>query len=911
MTDSSSLPVSESSLTTTPWHTLNVSEALTVLQTDPACGLTTPKAEERRAVYGPNQLPEKPPTPAWRRFLDQFCNLLIVVLIAAGILAGFVGDIADMLVIFGVVLLNAVLGFYQENRAEHIIGALKKALVQKARVWRDGEKVDVPSSFLVPGDIVELEPGDRLPADGRLLRSSQLEVDESMLTGESKAARKDACALVAAGADLGDRSNMGYMNTVVTRGRAKMVVTATGAGTEIGRIAGLLQNASDEQTPLQERLDRLGQRLALIAGTVVVLIFALEFWRGKPLVDIILTAVALAVAAIPEGLPAVVTVTLAIGMFRMARQGAVIKRLAAVETLGSTTVICTDKTGTLTMNQMTATAGWAAGCSFEVDGQGYDPSGRIVLHNTDLKVPNFPLLLRAGALCNDASFVSDDHGGRTLVGDPTEGALLVLSEKAGAIPDWPRLAEVPFDSERKIMITVHHADDGTLRMMVKGAPQMVLDMCGTMLWGEGTQSLTPEYRQRVADHAEQMAGHALRVLALAEGVVKEDALDDPLAAAQNLVLTALVGLMDPPRPEVRDAIAECHDAGIAVKMITGDYGVTAAAIGQKIGLTGRVLSGTEIQAMDDAQLFACVNDVAIFARVSPEHKMRIVTALRQHDHVTAMTGDGVNDAAALKQADIGIAMGRSGSDVTREAAAMVLTDDNFSTIVHAVEAGRTIYDNIIKFVRFQLSTNIGALLTVLTAPLFGLAVPFYPVQILWVNIIMDGPPAMSLGFDPVRRNVMNRPPRPRRDAILSWPRLRRLALHGLTMMAGTLGVYAYALAQGEDLAVARTLAFTTFVMFQVFNVFNARVDGHEFALSPAMFSNGKLWGSLLAIISLQIAAIYWPFAQTIFHTTALDLQHWGMAVGVASSIILLDDGHKLLMRLWHWYRHERVTLVRG
>ncbi|MEW5726488.1 MAG: HAD-IC family P-type ATPase [Pseudomonadota bacterium] len=879
----------------TRWHVMTAAEACERLGSSAEHGLAHDEAGRRLAEHGPNRLPEKKAKPAWRMFLEQFQNLLTIVLVAAGLLAGMIGDTTDMVVILVVVTFNACLGFYQEYRAEKILDALKGMLAQQSRVRRAGDKVEVPAEQLVPGDLVLLEAGDRVPADGRLTAAHGLEVDESTLTGESLSVTKATHALDDAEAALADRANLAFMNTVVTRGRGEMLVTATGPATEMGRIAGLLETALEGRTPLQDRLDQLGRRLAIIAGAVVAVIMVMGLVRGEPIVEVIMTAVALAVAAIPEGLPAVVTVTLAIGMYRMARRGAIVKRLAAVETLGSTTVICSDKTGTLTMNQMTATAGWAAGRRFTVEGEGYGAEGRLEPADGGGSLPALAPLLRAARLCNDSRLAEDPKAGRVVVGDPTEGALLVLAEKAGVAPPPPRLAEVPFDSATKFMATFHADGDGAAVVAVKGAPDVVLEMCARVRLTDGDHPLDAARRDEVRHEMERLGGQALRVLALAERRLPDGLPADPGAAVGELTLLALVGLMDPPRPTAREAVAACRAAGIAVKMITGDHRVTAAAIGRALGLDGEVVTGAELDRMDDPELARRIDDIAVFARVAPDHKVRIVRALKERGHVAAMTGDGVNDAAALKAADIGVAMGRTGSDVTREAATMVLTDDDFSTVVRAVREGRTIYDNILKFVRFQLSTNVGALLTVFTAPLLGMPVPFHPIQILWVNIIMDGPPAMALAFDPARAGLMNDPPRRRGEAILSGRRLLRLSAYGITMTVGTLAVLAWAL-RTHDVATARTLAFTTFVLFQFFNVFNARV-GRGSAFNHAFFANGKLWLALLAVVGLQAVVVHWGPAQALFHTSDLSAAQWALAAAVASSVLVLDEARKLVLRV--------------
>lgn len=871
------------------WHGLSAEQACRQLDSHVQDGLAGAEAARRLERLGPNRLPEKKARSKARMLAEQFQSLLTLVLLGAGLLAGFIGDTSDMLVIISVVLFNAVLGFHQEYRAERILEALKSMLAPQSRVRRDAAKLEIPAEHLVPGDLVLIEAGDRVPADGRLVASHGLEIDESSLTGESVVVAKDHAGLHDADTPLAERANLAFMNSVVTRGRGEMLVTATGAATEMGRIAGMLATAQDGRTPLQDRLDSLGRRLAAIAGVVVGLILVLGLLRGQPWVETVLNAVALAVAAIPEGLPAVVTVTLAIGMYRMARQGAIVKRLAAVETLGSTTIICSDKTGTLTLNQMTARAGWALGRRFAVSGDGYGATGEISAQDGG-GLPDLRPALLAAKLCNDSHITADG----ALVGDPTEGALLALAAKAGVAEDWPRLAELPFDSAHKFMVTVHQAPDG-LRLLVKGAPGAVMELCGFAGFEDGARPLDQSTRQQLLDEAEHMADQALRVLALAEARVDEAALADPRAAACNLTLTALIGLMDPPRPSARDAIAACRQAGIGVKMITGDHKVTAAAIGRLLGLEGAVLTGAELDRLDDAQLAEQVEQVAVFARVAPEHKVRIVAALQARGHVAAMTGDGVNDAAALKCADIGIAMGRTGSDVTREAAAMVLTDDDFALIVRAVREGRTITDNIVKFVRFQLSTNIGALLSVFLAPFLGLISPFHAIQILWVNIIMDGPPAMALAFDPARAGLMDEKPKPRSHPILPLHRLGRLLAYGGTMTVGTLGVLWWAQAQG-DLDRARTLAFTTFVLFQFFNIFNARV-GNRSAFGPHLFHNGKLWAALAGVLALQAVAVHWAPAQALFHTVALSWADWLLAMAASSSVLVLDETRKLIGRV--------------
>ncbi len=893
------------------WHALSIDEATEASGVDPAHGLSIADAEQRLVVHGANRLAEPPPRSPWLLFLEQFKSVLILILIGAALLAGMIGDIKDAVVILMVVLFNSALGFYQEYRAERSLVALKKMLALTARVRRDGQVIEVAADALVPGDIVLLEAGNRVPADGRLITAHSVEVDESSLTGESHPVSKHTAPLHDDNAPLAERFNMVFMNSVMTRGRAEMLITATGMNTEMGHLAGLLETTQESPTPLQNQLNQLGKRLAMIAGVAVLLVLALGLLRGEPLAEMLLTAIALAVAAIPEGLPAVVTVTLAIGMYRMSQHNAIVKRLAAVETLGCTAVICTDKTGTLTMNQMTARAFFYQGRLFNVNGEGYHATGAI-LADDGAPLPDFSSLLLPAALCNDSQ-VNDGQ----LIGDPTEGALQVLAAKSGINHDesqrhWPRLAEIPFDAAHKLMVTFHHELDNngdTIHVFVKGAPDVLLQHCVTLIGANGgdNKPLDDDFKQRLHQQNEDLAKRGLRVLAIASCTLPAHDFNPAgnlFEQLHALAFVGLIGLMDPPRAEARDAIALCGKAGIAVKMITGDQKITAAAIGGELGLRGDIITGSELDNMDTETLAARIAHIAIFARTSPEQKVKIVLALKQHDQVVAMTGDGVNDAPALKSADIGIAMG-SGTEVSKEAASLILTDDNFSTIVRTVREGRAIYDNIVKFVRFQLATNMGALLTVVSAPFLGLPIPFSPVQILWINIIMDGPPALALGVDPPRPGLMEEPPRDPKTHILTLRRLGKLLAYGTTMTVGTLGVLYYGLSQietgvGSDAEAGRaralTLAFTTFVLFQFFNVFNARAERGS-VFTQNFFSNGKLWLALVGVLIMQGLAVYWPPAQAIFHTTELSVMDWGIAVAVSSSVLWLEETRKLMLRI--------------
>ena len=885
----------------TAWHAMPAEDVVSHLDVDGAQGLDNENVRQRLATYGPNRLTEKPPRSAWLKFFDQFKSLLVLILLGAAVLAGTIGEIKDAIVIVVVVVLNATLGFFQEHRAEAALAALKNMLAPTARVRRRignvSELHQIAATELVPGDLLLLEAGDRISADARVLSAHSAEVAEAALTGESHAVTK-LPNVVPDQSPLAERYNMVFMNTVVTRGRIEAVVTATGMKTEMGRLAGLLAETAEGETPLQQQLDGLGKRLALIASAVVGVMFVVGVMRGDPLAQTAMTAIALAVAAIPEGLPAVVTVTLALGMHRMAKRNAIVKKLAAVETLGCTTVICSDKTGTLTLNQMTARALYWNRARFTVSGEGYLPDGEISGANGAREQLRHALL--PAALCVDARIRDGE-----LIGDPTEGALLTLAAKAGldvdqATEHLPRIAEIPFDSATKFMATFHH-DGNQVRLCVKGAPDVVLALANSYLLNEASVELDGEARAAFSAENEALADQALRVLALAGRVIPADQFDpagDLLPWVRNLTLHALVGIIDPPRGEARDAIALCHAAGIQVKMITGDHRVTAAAIARELGLAGEAHEGIELDGLSQAEIAAMVERSAVFARVAPEHKMRIVEALQAKGHVVAMTGDGVNDAPALKTADIGVAMGITGTEVTKEAATLVLTDDNFASIVRAVEEGRTIYDNIVKFVRFQLSTNIGAILTVLGAPFLGFATPFTAIQILWVNIIMDGPPAMTLGVEPGRPGIMGDRPRTKDVPILSIQRLWRIALYGATMAVGTLAVYAWAMQSGDAPGTqtkATTLAFTTFVLFQFFNIFNARVE-YGSAFNAQFFSNGKLWLALFAVVALQVVVVHWAPAQMVFDTVDLSLTEWGVAVAVASTTLFLEEARKLLVR---------------
>ena len=876
---------------------------------DTGLGLDLSSVEARRSVHGENRITEQPRRPAWLRFLDQFRSLLILILAGAAVLAGLVGDLKDTIVIGIVLVINAVIGFVQENRAERSLDALRTMLVPTARVRRGGVVAVVDAAELVPGDLVLLEAGDRVPADGRLVVAESVEVDESALTGESVPVSKHRDPVSPGGevasdeVPLAERRSMLFMNTTLTRGRADMVVTATGMATEVGAIAEMLQDSDELATPLQIQIDSVGKRIALIGGVAVSLYAVLALLRGESPSELALSAVALAVATVPEGLPAVLALTLALGVAGMARRGAIVKRLASVETLGSATVICSDKTGTLTLNQMTARALWFHRRRVRVEGEGYQTDGGLYDQDTGRPAEGVDGFLVPLVLCSDATLArgAGGRGEEGVIGDPTEGARVVAAAKAGIEVDQvraerPRIGEIPFDSDRKFMATLH-AEGSQVRMYLKGAPDVLLTRSAWVQEADGPRRLDADAINAVQAEVAALAGKGLRVLAAATTLLEEPGGDpDELAdRVGGLTLLGLVGIADPPRAEAREAIALARRAGVAVKMITGDHRDTAAAISAELGIRGAVVTGADLDRLSAAELSDRIEDIGVFARVAPEHKVAVVRALTRRGHVVAMTGDGVNDAAALRNAHMGVAMGLTGTEVTKEAGDMILTDDNFATIVRAVREGRSIYDNVVKFVRFQLSTNIGAISSFLGASALGMPAPLNAIQVLWVNIIMDGPPAMALGVDPARPGLMDEPPRSPDARILNRTRLLRMSRAGLIMAAGTLGVLFFA-SQERPEAVAPTMAFTTFVLFQFFNALNARAENGT-VFTRHLFTNKWLWISLLMVVVLQVLAVQVPLLQSLFGTVSLSFTQWLVCGLVASSVLVVEEIIKLLTRL--------------
>jgi Ca2+-transporting ATPase len=892
-----------------PWHALPTEEAARGLDVDPRVGLSSEEAARRLQRDGPNQLAEAPREPRWRAFLRQFRDLLIIILLVAAVVSLVVTrEWETPVVIVLVVLLNATISFVQESRAEASLAALREMLVTTATVRRDGRLARLDATELVPGDVVVAEPGDRVPADGRLLSATSLEVQEASLTGEAQPVAKSATDEVDERAALGDRVTAVYMNTMVTRGRGEFLTTATGMATEMGRIAGMLHAAKPGPTPLQRQIDALGRTLAVVAGVVIVVVFVLGLVRGQEFGELFTSAVSLAVAAIPEGLPAVVAFTLAMGTGRLARRGAIVKRLASVETLGSTSQICTDKTGTLTLNQMTARELLLAGRRFTVSGEGYATDGRIRTCDGSPLPRTLDGALIAMALCNEAVLRDGE-----VVGDPTEGALVVLAEKGGIDVaalrrERPRILEIPFDSDYKFMATFHRWTDdrgrSVIRCFVKGAPGVLADRADRYLGEDEILPFDDPARGRYTEANASLAEQGMRLLAVGVQDFPADGFDpteDPKQLLDRIVLVALVGIVDPPRPEARKAIAQCRQAGIRVRMITGDQVVTAGTIAAELGIPGAAVRGADLDRIgDDDELAHRLDDIGVIARVSPEHKLRIVRALQARGDVVAMTGDGVNDAPALRQADIGVAMGITGTEVTKEAATMILTDDNFATIVGAVREGRGIYDNIVNFTRFQVATAFGFVLTFLIASATGIAggAPFTALQILFVNLVMDGPPAMSLGVDPVSHDAMRRPPRPGGEHILTRQRLARILLASGVTTAGTLAVLQWGPGPEPRLGqatVTGTMAFVTFVFFQAFSLLAVRHLTRS-VFTRETLANTSAFVATAAVIVLLVLIVEMDVLHGFFTTTDLTSGQWLISAAVGSTILWVSEFVKLLLR---------------
>ena len=892
------------------WHHLPAEEVLDLLDSSQTRGLDQFEVQRRQAHFGPNVLSGKKARGPLVRFLLQLHQPLVYILIVSGLVTAALKGPVDAAVILGVVLINAVVGFLQETKAEQAIEALSRRLTTEATVVRAGERRRVPSAELVPGDLLFLQAGDRAPADVRLIQVKDLQADEAALTGESVPVPKVAGSMPH-DTVLADRKNMVYASALITYGQGLGVVVATGDRSEIGRISGLIAEAAELETPLTRKISAFSRALVGIILGFGLLTFAIGAWRQQPLVDTFLAAVALVVAVIPEGLPAAVTITLAIGVARMARRHAIIRKLPAVETLGSTTVICSDKTGTLTENQMTVTAIVGGDARFEVTGAGYAPMGAILRDGQPVDLGAHPVLgecLRAGLLCSDATLAEVD--GRTQVhGDPTEGALVTAARKGGLSEalreEWPRLDVVPFDSQHQYMATLHDAGPGRARLVyVKGAVERVLERCADALTGDGVP--VPLDDQAVHVAVESLAARGLRVLALARKQLPADAValghED---VASGLTLLGLQGMIDPPRPEALTAVKACHSAGVAVKMITGDHPSTAAAIAREFGLLpaaqggsaeGAVVTGRAMQEYSDADFIRVAQERAVFARVTPEQKLRLVAALQARGHVVAMTGDGVNDAPALKQADIGVAMGITGTDVAKGAADVVLTDDNFASIEAAVEEGRAVFANLTKFIIWTLPTNVGQGLVILVAVLLGETLPILPVQILWINMTTALLLGLMLAFEPAEPGIMTRPPRDPRTPILTGELLWRIVSVGAIMLAGAFGLFEWELRQGRGVDEARTAAVAVFVVVQTFYLFNCR-SLTQSVLRVGLFSNRWAIAGTAGMLLLQLGFTYLPFMNALFHGAPMPPDSWGWVLLIGLAAFLVVGFEK-------WLRHR-------
>jgi Ca2+-transporting ATPase len=893
------------------WHSLSPAKAATELKTNLQQGLTAQEATQRLQQHGPNELKGEEGVPLWRKVLAQFQDFLVLILLAAGAVSFIAGERTDAMLILLIVVVNAILGLVQEGRAEKALKALKQMAAPRAVVVRNGQTVTIPAKEIVPGDVVILEAGSVLPCDVRLSETASLKVEEAALTGESVPVEKDAKSALAEKVPLADRVNMAYMGTTVVYGRAQGLAVATGMDTEMGRIAGLLADAGEGSTPLQERLNNLGKVLGTVTLAICGIVFLTGVVKGEHtgayLLEMFLVAVSLAVAAIPEGLPAVVTIVLALGMQRMVAKNAIVKKLHAVETLGSTTVICTDKTGTLTQNKMAAVALWVDGKMYQVTGSAYTGDGSILLGEKPIDVaasPELKLALTAAALCNDAK-VEKVKEQLELVGDPTEGALLGLAAKGNFTAEnlqqeFPRIAEVPFDSRRKLMSTIHPAADGSYLVLTKGAPDVVLSRSKHLLLDGQEVELTPARAEEIKEQNAFLGKQALRVLALAYHRLPTLPPQANMGAVEEeLVFLGLAGLKDPLRQETKPAVQECRLAGIRTVMITGDHPATAYAIGQELGLTDGtgVLTGSELDELTPDQFNEKVKTVNVYARVAPEHKSAIVQALQEQGHIVAVTGDGVNDAPALKRADIGVAMGITGTDVAKGAADMILTDDNFASIVHAVEEGRVIYTNIRKFVYFLLSCNVGEVLIVFLAELLGLPLPLLPVHLLWLNLLTDAFPALALGVEQAEPGIMDRSPRSPQEPLLDRKMQTGIALQSIALSVAVLGVFSLALNQYE-IETARTMAFTTLVLAELLRSFTSRSEDLT-VFRLGLFSNPTLLLGTGLSAGLFLLTLYVPALETVFHTTFITPSMWNLILPAALLPAAVAEIKKILFPVKH------------
>lgn len=864
-------------------------------------GLTTREAEKRLGKYGLNELEKKKNISPVKILIRQFTSFIVLVLIAAMVISFVIGEKLDAIVVLAIIILNGIFGFVQEFKAEKAIEALRKLAALKARVIRDGRETQIDAKELVPGDLIVLDTGDKVPADARLIEAIILNIDEASLTGESVPSSKITEALKK-GMILADRKNMAYMATIVTKGHAKAIVTATGMETEMGKIAEMVQEVKEKLTPLQEKLKHFGKWIGLVAIAICVVIFGVSVIReylmnGSAEIGFIhemfLAAIALAVAAIPEGLPAIVTISLALGVKRMVKRNALIRQLPAVETLGCTNVICSDKTGTLTKNEMTVRQVYINNKLINVAGEGYDPKGEFSFNNKKINAKEIELLLRIGVLCNDARLIYNKEKRYEILGDPTEGALIVSAikaelKKAELEKKYSRVDEIPFESERKCMTTIHKIDGKNIAY-VKGAPDIIINKCKYILINGKKRKLAGNDKKAILKINQDMASRALRVLGFAYKELEKNYSTNPDCVEKYLVFVGLQAMIDPPREGVKESIEKCETAGVKTIMITGDHKLTAIAIAKELGLFkpgDKALSGEELDKLSENQFSKIVEHVRIYARVNPEHKVRILSALKKKGHVVAMTGDGVNDAPALKKSDIGIAMGITGTDVAKEASDMVLTDDNFSSIVNAIEEGRGIYDSIKRFTQYLLSCNLGEILVIFMAILIGWPLPLIAIQILWMNLLTDGLPALALGLDPIEEDLMKRPPRKKTENIITKEVVKNILIVGAVMCIGTLFMFYIHGAEGVK---ARTMAFTTLIMFQLFAVLTYRAK--KFIVNV---KTSKYLISAVAIsIILQLVVLYTPL-NVAFKTMPLGLVEWGKVILVSASIYVILELRKIV-----------------
>jgi len=894
------------------WWQMQEQDLIGKLSTDLKRGLSRAEAGKRLTEQGPNELQEKKGRSLLSIFFEQFKGLIIWVLIGAALVSGFLKEWVDALAILAIVILNALLGLIQEARAEKSLAALKKMSAPSAKVIREGVLSTISARELVRGDVIEVESGDNIPADSRVIsHTSNFTAQEASLTGESTPVVKNSAVIDEAKTGIGDRRNLLHMGTSVVSGKARAVIFETGMGTELGRIAGLIQAIKKESTPLQKKLEQFGKVIIIASFILVGLVFALQLLRGGQLFDMFLTAVSLAVAAIPEGLPAVVTIALALGVQRMVKRHVLIRKLASVETLGCATVICSDKTGTLTQNEMTVQRVWASGTDFAVAGVGYEPSGVFTVEGQEINPRDYPSLIKVlsiGALCNNAH-LSMDQGQVTAAGDPTEIALLTSAAKAGILKQdeeqvFNLVEEIPFDSDRKRMTIIRRAEDDYYAF-VKGAPDILLGYC-THIYEDGQERpINDEDRRHIREVNDELTRQALRVLGMAFRIYDEKPKDTaPEVVETGLTFVGLQAMIDPARPEAKAAVAACRKSGIKTVMVTGDHKNTAMAIGRDIGFLdgdAMALSGDEVDGLSDEQLDAVVEDTNVYARVSPEHKLRIVRSFKRMREVTAMTGDGINDAPAVKEADIGVAMGITGTDVTKEVSDMVITDDNFASIVAAVEEGRGIYDNIRKFIHFLLSCNSGEILVMFIASLLGFPVPLLPIQILWVNLVTDGLPALALGVDPIDQRIMDRPPRKTDEPVITGARGWLIVGQGMLIAVCSLGAFFFVLVyENEGLLRARTAALATLACAQLFHAFNCR-SMKESLFKLGLFSNVKLIYATAGSFVLLMVVIFVPFLQPFFQTEALSALDLGVIILFSSLPFWGMEIVKLLNRKFRFY----------